>query len=235
MIDTSNFIDLSEIISNVSKSKNENVFFDILFKNVIKTSFYPTDICYFKEIVLDVQTKSFIVENGLSRPTGNFVKNEKRRFFLEKYYSTISKSRIKIDHTWFCYFFLLQKAYCGSCRLFGDRRSSGFQEVWTTEYCDWKHILETIKSHEQSHIYYISCIIYEQWLLNKTLDEEQEQWIKKDKLFWRQVLGRVLNVTLTLAMHNLPFRGHKEELGSVKGESGHFICLLSYLLNMTQY
>lgn len=42
----------------------------------------------------------------------------------------------------------------------------------------------------------IPCIIYEQCLLNKTSNEKKEQRIKKDKLFWRQVLECILKVTL---------------------------------------
>ncbi|KAE9534354.1 hypothetical protein AGLY_008444 [Aphis glycines] len=168
----------------------------------------------------DAQTKRFIIENGHSRPKakGPFAKN-----------SDVSKSGLKIERSWLCYSTILQKAYCRSCWLFGDRTSTGFQKIWTTGYCNWKHIVDGIKRHEQSHVHYISCLVYEKWFLNKTLNEELEQSIKKEKLFWRQVLERILNITLTLAMRSLPFRGHREKFGSGKGENGNFICFIELL------
>lgn len=213
------------------KGTNQNKSFDIVFKNIIETSSDPTDIGHFKEIVLDAQTKRFIIENGHSRSKakGPFAKNSDGRSFSKKYYFTVSKSGLKIERSWLCYSTILQKAYCRSCWLFGDRTSTGFQEIWTTGYCDWKHIVDGIKRHEQSHVHYISCLVYEKWFLNKTLNEELEQSIKKEKLFWRQVLERILNITLTLAMRSLPFRGHREKLGSGKGENGNFICFIELL------
>ncbi|XP_025406286.1 zinc finger MYM-type protein 1-like [Sipha flava] len=213
------------------KGTNQNESFDIVFKNIIETSSDPTDIGHFKEIVLDAQTKRFIIENGHSKPKakGPFAKNSDGRSFSEKYYFTVSKSGLKIERSWLCYSTILQKAYCRSCWLFGDRTSTGFQEIWTTGYCDWKHIVDGIKRHEQSHVHYISCLVYEKWFLNKTLNEELEQNIKKEKLFWRQVLERILNITLTLAMRSLPFRDHREKLGSGKGENGNFICFIELL------
>lgn len=39
----------------------ENRSFDIIFKNIIETSSNPTGFGHFKEIVLDAQTKRFII------------------------------------------------------------------------------------------------------------------------------------------------------------------------------
>ncbi|KAL4153767.1 hypothetical protein QTP88_001600 [Uroleucon formosanum] len=68
------------------KGTNQNESFDIVFKNIIETSSDPTDIGHFKEIVLDAQTKRFIIENGHSRPKakGPFAKNSDGRSFSEK-------------------------------------------------------------------------------------------------------------------------------------------------------
>jgi len=108
------------------KGTNQNESFDIVFKNIIETSSDPTDIGNFKEIVLDAQTKRFIIENGHSRPKakGPFAKNSDGRSFSEKYYFTVSKSGLKIERSWLCYSTILQKAYCRSCWLFGDRTST---------------------------------------------------------------------------------------------------------------
>jgi len=44
-----------------NKGTNQNKSFDIVFKNIIETSSNSTDIGNFKEIVLDAQTKRFII------------------------------------------------------------------------------------------------------------------------------------------------------------------------------
>ncbi|KAE9530014.1 hypothetical protein AGLY_011476 [Aphis glycines] len=102
-----------EMLSSCSyyKGTNQNKSFDIVFKNIIETSSDPTDIGHFKEIVLDAQTKRFIIENGHSRPKakGPFAKNSDGRSFSEKYYFTVSKSGLKIERSWLCYSTILQK------------------------------------------------------------------------------------------------------------------------------
>lgn len=74
-----------------------------------------------------------------------------------------------------------------------------------------------------------SCLVYEQWSLYGTLDGELEAQIKKQKSFWRQVLHRLLNITLTLAICNLPFRGHREKVGGEEGSSGNIISIIELL------
>lgn len=109
---------------------------------------------------------------------GLSLKNSDGRSFSEKHYLTVSKSGLKTERSWLCYSTILQKAYCRSCWLFRDRTSTGFQDIWTTGYCDWKHIVDGIKRHEQSHVHYISCLVYEKWFFNKTLNEELESIVE---------------------------------------------------------
>ncbi|GBP03991.1 hypothetical protein EVAR_96560_1 [Eumeta japonica] len=61
------------------------------------------------------------------------------------------------------------------------------------------------------------------------LDEEQESVIKK-KIFWRQVLSSLLDVTLTLSTCNLGFRGHREKADSNDLSSlGNFLSIVELL------
>ncbi|KAK5614993.1 hypothetical protein CRENBAI_007459 [Crenichthys baileyi] len=63
--------------------------------------------------------------------------------------------------------------------------------------------------------------VYEQWKLNSTIDAEMERNVRNAALFWRQVLERIVNVTLTLASCNLAFRGHREVLDKAKNCKNH--------------
>jgi len=77
---------------------------------------------------------------------------------------------------------IFQKAYYRSCWLFENRTSTAFQEI-SKQYCYWKHIVKGIKRHEQYHVHYISCLVYEKLVLNNTLNEELELSEKKEILF----------------------------------------------------
>uniref|UniRef100_A0A8C5QMR9 Zinc finger MYM-type protein 1 n=2 Tax=Leptobrachium leishanense TaxID=445787 RepID=A0A8C5QMR9_9ANUR len=72
-----------------------------------------------------------------------------------------------------------------------------------------------------------ACVVYDHWRRNKTIDEENENQIRREKNFWRQVLHRIVNVTLTMAMSNLAFRGHRERLGEVN--NGNFLSIIELL------
>ncbi|KAF3841136.1 hypothetical protein F7725_006998, partial [Dissostichus mawsoni] len=54
--------------------------------------------------------------------------------------------------------------------------------------------------------------LYEQWKTNGTIDTDMERNLRNAAQFWRQVVERIVNVTLTLASSNLAFRGHREVL-----------------------
>ena len=72
-----------------------------------------------------------------------------------------------------------------------------------------------------------ACIVYEQWKLNSTVDAEMERNVHNAALFCRQVLERMVNVTLTLASCNLAFSGHGEVLG--QGNAGNFLSIIELL------
>jgi len=105
-----------------------------------------------------------------------------------------------------------------------DRLSS----FWIKGNNDWRHLTQNIKRHDNSNDHIQCCIIFEQWRLNKTISEEMESSIQNECNFWRQVLDRVINVTLTLATSNLSFRGHREtEFSKNKGNFLSIITLIT--------
>lgn len=194
----------------------------------LKSLPYVTDKGNFKE--LNDQVKRFVIENGPCKPKGSFLRDSNKRSFLDRYYYSISKSGVKLERTWLCYSLLLQKAYCEPCWLFTNRASKNIQNIWMEGYDDWKHIVEAIERHETSKEHLHSCFVHRQWQLHGTLDEEQESIIKREKNFWRQVLTRLLDVTLTLSTCNLAFRGHRELVyAHDSGPKGNFLSIVELL------
>jgi hypothetical protein len=60
-----------------------------------------------------------------------------------------------------------------------------------------------------------------------SIDAEMERGVSNAAKFWRQVLERIVNVTLTLALCNLAFRRHPEKLG--QANSGSFLSIIELL------
>uniref|UniRef100_H3ABB3 DUF4371 domain-containing protein n=1 Tax=Latimeria chalumnae TaxID=7897 RepID=H3ABB3_LATCH len=116
----------------------------------------------------------------------------------------------------------LDSAYCKPCWLFADRSAPAVRGVR-----DWRHLSSKIEYHETSKIHLDSCLVYEQWRLHGTINEDFKTQIQKEKNFWRQVLERLINVTLTLSICNLAFRGHREVLGHAN--SGNFLSIVELL------
>ncbi|KAF3859064.1 hypothetical protein F7725_021463 [Dissostichus mawsoni] len=72
-----------------------------------------------------------------------------------------------------------------------------------------------------------AATVYEQWKTNGTIDADMERNVRNAAQFWRQVVERIVNVTLTLASSNLAFRGHREVLG--QGKAGNLLSIIELL------
>ena len=92
---------------------------------------------------------------------------------------------------------------------------------------DWGNLTLKIHTHESSQMHCVSCNVYEQWKLNGTMDAHTERDVRNAAAFWRQVLERIVNVTLMLATCNLSFRDHSERLG--QPNSRNFLAIIQLL------
>ena len=179
----------------------------------------------------DADTKSYIIATGSCRPTGPFPRDRKQgdRCFSEKYYTTTTKAGIKLQRSWLCYSPTLDCAYCEPCWLFADRGAPFFNDAWIKGVRDWGHLTGKIDSHAQSQIHTGACAIYEQWKRNGRIDANMEREARNAANYWRQVLERIVNVTITLATCNLPFRGHRESTSESDINSGNFLSIIQLL------
>lgn len=188
---------------------------------------YPTDRGHFEENVLDASIKRYILTMGSCKPSGPFPKNERNRCFSDVFYHKSTKAGIKLPRSWLCYSPKLDCAYCEPCWLFGDRSSPHYNNAWVNGVRDWGHLSQKIEYHESSQVHVAACVVLEQWKLHGTIDSQLERDVRNAALFWRGVLERIVNVTLTLASCNLAFRGHREVLG--QPNSGNFLAIIELL------
>ena len=224
-----------QIINELKENTNYNIYLSknlSVLKNIIGEK-YPTDFGHYPAIIEEDYIKIFIIKYGSCRPDGSYpITNDKgnNRSFSRSYYNYKSKGSVNVERKWLCYSPKLDKCYCEPCWLFAlTTTSKNVNEAWTKGINKWKLLSEKIKIHEKSLSHLESCIIFEQWYKEKSVDDYMLSKIKKEANVWRKILHRLLNVTLTLATCNLPFRGHKERIYEGKAEEGNFLSIVQLL------
>ena len=188
---------------------------------------FPTDRANFSENIEDANTKRYVLKMGPCKPKGPFPIDKDKLSFSEKYYMSTNQVGIKFPRSWLCYSPKLDCCYCEPCWLFAKRNAPHYNNAWVNGINAWKHLYKKIEKHESSQIHIDACVAYEQWKCNSTIDAELERSVRKAAMFWRGVLERIVNVTLTLASCNLAFRGHREAIG--QGNAGNFLSIIELL------
>ncbi|KAG5871461.1 hypothetical protein JTB14_026913 [Gonioctena quinquepunctata] len=94
---------------------------------------------------------------------------------------------------------------------------------------DWQGLSKKLKVHAQSQNHVSSCFIYDQWKSKKgMIGEALMEDVSEERHFWKEVLHRIIDITLALAKNSLAFRGHRENITDVyNGNFPTFVNLLS--------
>ena len=168
---------------------------------------FPSDKANFSE-PLTPNDKQFVISVGPCQPGGPFPRDtgQKGRCFSASYYTKVNQAGVKIRRATLCYSLGDNCAYCQACWLFSKNRKS----PRVTGFRDWRHLTYLLDCHENSADHIQCCVTLDHWRLNKTMSADMEDAVRKEVNYWRQVIERMINVTLMLASSNLAFRGHKE-------------------------
>ncbi|GFV86596.1 DUF4371 domain-containing protein [Trichonephila clavipes] len=204
-----------DTLSKEKESENENE----------ETKLIRNDFAHYVGTAIDADIREQTLKLGPYQPEGNFLKDAKGRSFSSSY-SFISKAGQKIERKWLCYSTRLHVTYCQVCWLFADRTNMYFKEAFCKGVNDWQGISKKIKEHENSIIHIQACRTYDIWKQNKTVDSLLKCNFKEVNKV-SQILRRIIDVTMTLAMCNLPFRGHRETGDST--QRGNFLNIIDLL------
>lgn len=189
------------------------------------SSSFSTDRALFSEKLSDDERRK-IIASGPNRPSGPFPKNnDTRRSFTSSYYYTTTKTGQNIERFWLCYSKILDAVYCQPCWLFADNDNEQTLTWCYGNIRDWKGLSKKIKVHEGSTTHLRACTTYAHWQQSNTvknlLDGSNENI--------KQIIIRLLDVTRTLAVCSLPFRGHRENITEIGAESGNYLNFIELL------
>lgn len=130
-----------------------------------------------------------------------------------------------------------QAFYCLPCKLFStlpesQRSALSLPEGFSTAK-RWKNLFNKIPEHENSLTHKKSYIQWKSEVNNikkdKSLTGMLLQSIKNEKEKWRELLKRLIKMTLFLAGRGLAFRGDTEKIG--ESSNGNFLRILELLAN----
>ncbi|CAD0206693.1 unnamed protein product [Chrysodeixis includens] len=171
----------------------------------------------------------YIINTGpLQTHCDDYPKNDTGRHFSNSHFIKKLANSETIQRRWLVYSISKDRVYCFCCRLFD---SSSTSSLVSEGYNDWKHLSEMLKTHENSTShkkFYLSWIETELRLkIGKTIDCQEQYFIKKETTRWNNVLSRLMHITLYLAENNMAFRGNSDKLYTPN--NGKFLGLVQLL------
>lgn len=143
------------------------------------------------------------------------VNEQGRRFTSKNYYRKLANGENSLRE-WLIYSKSFDSVYCFPCKLFysaNDKCTSLFDKKG---FRDWKHLSETLTSHEVSKIHVVNCnkwkMLHRSFKNNTTIDASHQKVLNLIKEHWKNILKRIISIILFLAGQNLAFRGSSEKL-----------------------
>lgn len=197
---------------------------------------YPSDPHLFCETILSKSLIRALIEIGPCQPGINgtnyiFPKNESGQSFLLKWYEKETKSNFHYKRDWLVYSPSSNKMFCFPCFLFRTISKHNYQ--WSDPFkgvSNFRKGYEKIVKHEKSDEHKIAekeyLILRTRIKNDSTIIHNLIQAEKNEKKHNRNVLKRLIDLSLFLTKNGLPFRGHREKFINETPNQGLFIELV---------
>lgn len=222
----------NKLMKSTGEESEENVAPNIEFLSSNDAAHWPIPVPeHIRISIIEKGSEIFQNKDGPFEPVerpGENTKGTQRCLTLSWFYSHLNET--KYLRKWMLYSPSTKKLYCYCCRLFaseGDNHTYKF----VSGFCQWWKLNPRISQHESSPEHLSNL---EKWKtltmglkLNKTIDKDNLKIINDETKKWRNILHRLLDVTLFLAQQNLAFRGHREDISSEN--RGNFLELVQLL------
>ena len=177
--------------------------------------------------------KDVLVEKGPIRDNNiNFPKDKENRHFSTNYYKTILPNGEQGDRKWLVYSKDFDRVFCFCCKLFSTTNST--HQLDGEGSRDWKNLSSKLKSHETTHEHITHMHQWSELKMrlskNKTIDENIQKQINKEREHWRNVLLRIIAVIKNLAKNNIAFRGKNEKI--YEDNNGIFLSIIEMIAEL---
>ncbi|KAI2647674.1 Zinc finger MYM-type protein 1 [Labeo rohita] len=163
-----------------------------------------------------VQRGPFKVESDFSFP-----KDKDGRGFNSLQCYRILTNGEKVLRSWLIYSKQKNCVFCFACKLFSTKDTNLSREGFS----DWSNLSKSLRSHDNALDHTQSMLKWrelEMRLKNKkTIDHQELTLLEAEKKRWRDVLTRLVSITISLASRNLAFRGSSDRL--YEANSGNFL------------
>ncbi|KAL4142042.1 hypothetical protein QTP88_004574 [Uroleucon formosanum] len=226
-------VDITNLDQDIANVPNEIQSQSILIDKSVE---YPSDPDLFRETILSTPliralTEIVPCQPGIDGKHFIFPKNKNGQSFLLKWYDKITKSNFPCKRNWLVYSPRSNKMFCFPCFLF--RTISQHHYQWSDPFkgvSNFRKGHEKIVKHEQSNEHKIA---EREYLILRTRIKNDSTVVhniilarKKEKEHNRNVLKRLIDLSLFLAKNGLPFRGHRENFSYKTPNQGLFIELV---------
>uniref|UniRef100_A0A8C3S7H5 TTF-type domain-containing protein n=1 Tax=Chelydra serpentina TaxID=8475 RepID=A0A8C3S7H5_CHESE len=138
--------------------------------------------------------------------------NENRSFHPTHYWREIPNAD-KVERPWLMYSKTQNTAYCFCCKLFQTNVPATLGSTGTK---DWKNLASNLACHEKAANHQRS---FHRWKelemrlrLKATIDDQHQEKIASESLYWQNVLKRLIVILRMLATQNLALRGTSDQL-----------------------
>ncbi|XP_063754676.1 uncharacterized protein LOC134874557 [Eleginops maclovinus] len=182
----------------------------------------PTDPALWPLRILDADRVEIVRRGPFRVPSDfNFPKGlDGRAFHSSLHFKTLSNGE-KVKRSWLVYSKQNNAAFCFACKLFSLKAI----KLTAEGNGDWSNINNNLISHECSSDH-AQCMFKWRELdtrlqTNTTIDYQEQTLLEAEKRRWRDVLKRLLKITLSLASRNLSFRGSSQCL--YEPDNGNFL------------
>lgn len=138
-------------------------------------------------------------------PGGNFPQEHGHRFNSDQYYKSLPNgSRLWRD--WLSYSLSSKRFYCLHCIFFGKNA----QKSWTYDgFHAWQRLTD-ISGHEKTEVHINASIVVKMKYSSMAILPKMYAHKRNQIAENREIIHILIDITLFLGQHSLPFRGHRE-------------------------
>ncbi|XP_016662686.1 zinc finger MYM-type protein 1-like isoform X2 [Acyrthosiphon pisum] len=181
------------------------------------------------------EMKKLIINIGPCQPTKDdfpaktFPIDKNGRSFKDLWYFRLLTDGTKVLRDWLTYSVSLDKVYCLHCFLFGINLHDKLAKSWTqTGFSTWKNGIFAIQNHECAPDHILSSLKFKLRETNAPILPALEHTRKFQVTYNRQVILELIEIVHFLALHNLAFRGHREQwTNTIRGNFKDLVILMA--------